>query len=125
MSKIAQIASVLALLLVLCHTSAEGKGRRLRFTQTATANQNSVVMINGSTFDPKVLKVKRGTTVEWINNSNRHSVDADDGSFNSEVLKQGEKFQHTFDRSGTYPYYCRFHGAKGGKEMAGKIVVSK
>lgn len=125
MSKIGRIASVLVLILILCHSSAEAKARRLRFAQTDTAKQNSVVMINGSSFDPKVLKVKQGTTVEWINNSDRHTVDADGGSFKSEVLKQGDKFQHTFDKPGNYPYYCRFHGAKGGKEMAGKIVVSK
>jgi plastocyanin len=52
-------------------------------------------------------------------------VDADDGSFKSDILKEGDTFEHTFDKPGTYRYYCRFHGEKGGKDMAGKIVVTK
>ena len=48
---------------------------------------------------------------------------ADDGSFKSDALKQGDKFEHTFSRPGKYPYHCEFHGEKGGKDMAGTIVV--
>jgi plastocyanin len=29
-----------------------------------------------------------------------------------------EKFSHTFDKTGTYPYYCTIH-----PKMTGKIVV--
>ncbi|MCI0486367.1 MAG: plastocyanin/azurin family copper-binding protein, partial [Blastocatellia bacterium] len=64
-------------------------------------------------------------TVEWINEGTRHSVDADDGSFKSEILKQGDKFEHTFTKAGTFAYHCRFHGEAGGKDMAGKVIVKK
>jgi plastocyanin len=70
-----------------------------------------------------VLTIAPGTTVEWINEGGRHLVVADDGSFKSDVLKQGDKFEHKFDKAGTFAYYCEFHGEKGGKDMAGKIVV--
>lgn len=91
----------------------------------AQAKPTATVNINGFNFEPKELKVKQGTTVQWVNHGTRHSVDADDGSFKSDVLKEGDTFEHTFDKPGTYRYYCRFHGAKGGKDMAGKIVVTK
>ena len=76
-------------------------------------------------FTPKLLTVAPGTTVEWVNEGGRHSVVADDGSFKSEVLKQGDKFEHKFDKAGTFAYHCEFHGDKGGKDMAGKIVVER
>ena len=85
----------------------------------------ATVNINRFKFEPKELKVKQGTTVQWVNHGTRHSVDADDGSFKSDILKEGDIFENTFDKPGTYRYYCRFHGDKGGKDMAGKIVVTK
>jgi plastocyanin len=63
--------------------------------------------------------------VEWVNDGGRHSVEADDGSFKSETLKQGDKFEHKFDKPGRYAYHCEFHGEKGGKDMAGTIIVRK
>ena len=53
----------------------------------------------------------------------RHSVQADDGSFHSETLTAGGTFQHRFDRPGVYHYYCEFHGASGGHDMAGVVIV--
>lgn len=38
-----------------------------------------------------MLTVAPGTTVEWVNDGGRHSVEADNGSFKSDVLKQGDK----------------------------------
>jgi plastocyanin len=92
-------------------------------TATAPRAAAASVKISNFQFTPKVLTVAPGTTVEWVNEAGRHSVEADDGSFKSDVLKQGDKFQHKFDKAGTYAYHCEFHGDKGGKDMAGKIVV--
>jgi plastocyanin len=41
------------------------------------------------------------------------------------VLKQGDKFEHKFDKAGTFAYHCEFHGEKGGKDMAGTIIVRR
>jgi plastocyanin len=84
---------------------------------------SATVKISNFQFTPKVLTVAPGATVEWVNEAGRHTVEADDGSFESDVLKQGDKFAHKFDKAGTYAYHCEFHGEKGGKDMAGKIVV--
>lgn len=89
----------------------------------APVAEKATVKVTSFMFSPKVLTVTPGTTVEWVNAGGRHTVEADDGSFKSEVLKQGDKFEHKFDKAGTYAYHCEFHGEKGGKDMAGKIIV--
>ncbi len=81
------------------------------------------VVIKGFAFDPKKLTVPVGTEVEWVDESGRHSVKADDGSFDSGILTAGGTFKHTFDRKGEYPYYCEFHGAAHGKDMSGVVTV--
>jgi len=97
-------------------------GARSGATVTPVA-EKATVKVSSFQFTPKVLTIAPGTTVEWVNESGRHTVEADDGSFKSDVLKQGDKFEHKFDKAGTYAYHCEFHGEKGGKDMAGKIIV--
>jgi len=100
--------------------------RSSAFSPTAaTVQPRATVKIGNFQFTPKVLTVAPGTTVEWVNEGGRHLVVADDGSFKSDTLKQGDKFEHKFDKPGVYPYYCEFHGDKGGKDMSGRIVVKK
>jgi plastocyanin len=81
------------------------------------------VRVSSFQFTPKVVTVAVGSTVEWVNSGGRHTVEADDGSFKSDTLADGAKFSHTFTKAGKYPYHCSFHGEKGGKDMAGTVVV--
>jgi plastocyanin/uncharacterized membrane protein YozB (DUF420 family) len=81
------------------------------------------VKISNFQFEPKELTIKVGTTVEWTDETGRHTVEADDGSFTSDMLQAGGKFEHKFDTPGTIPYFCGLHGDKGGKMMAGVIKV--
>ena len=70
------------------------------------------------------VTVQQGWTVNWINTeSPRHTATADDESFNSGTMSQGDTFTFTFTETGTFPYYCRFHGDNGGVGMAGTIIV--
>jgi plastocyanin len=80
-------------------------------------------MIQGTALDPQVLRVKRGTTVEWINNGDCDVVDAADNSFSSGVLKQGGAFRYTFNKRGTYRYRC--HDGNAARAMSGSIVVTR
>jgi plastocyanin len=74
-------------------------------------------------YEPPVLRVPVGTTVEWeMAGRNPHTVTADDTSFDSGVVKPGGSYEQTFDQPGVYPYYCTLHGSPG-KGMAGTIVV--
>lgn len=75
-------------------------------------------------FDAEVTRVAVGTTVEWRNDGrNKHTVTADDGSFDSGNMEPGAEFSRTFDTPGVYRYYCIYHGSPGGIGMAGIVVV--
>ncbi|MEK6303230.1 MAG: cupredoxin domain-containing protein [Acidobacteriota bacterium] len=125
MRKLTMIILISAVVISAGLPASAGLGAIKNRTAVVNAPANATVKITSFKFEPKVLTLKAGTTVEWVNDGGRHTVEADDGSFKSNVLKQGEKFEHAFAKPGKYPYHCEFHGAKGGKEMAGTIVVTK
>ncbi len=41
------------------------------------------------------------------------------------MLTAGQTYSHKFDKPGKYPYYCTFHGGKGGHNMAGVVNVTR
>ncbi|OGG52485.1 hypothetical protein A2851_05045 [Candidatus Kaiserbacteria bacterium RIFCSPHIGHO2_01_FULL_53_29] len=74
-------------------------------------------------FSPRTITIAKGSTVTWTNTgAMQHTVTADGGSFDT-GLSPGANFSRTFTTAGTYPYYCRFHGAPGGVGMSGVITV--
>src|SRR5215472_13982533 len=65
-----------------------------------------------NTFSPKVLHIKVGQTVTWVNKGQAiHTVTADDDSFDSGKMDTGAQYTHTFMQPGSYRYFCRIHGA--------------
>ncbi len=91
---------------------------------TGSSTQAVGVTIQDSQFSPKVLTVKKGTTVTWTNQGQmKHTVTADDGKSFDHQLDPGQSFSFTFDQAGTFAYYCRFHGGPGGAGMSGSVVV--
>lgn len=89
-------------------------------------------------FQPSVVTIKVGQSVEWENVGNEvHHATSDPSlaikpaevtnprgaePFDSGFLRPGETFIHTFTVPGEYRYTCVVHEAKG---MLGKIVVNK
>ena len=66
-----------------------------------------------------MLKVKAGTTVEWVNKDNMlHNVQAVNNSFMSPLLKPYESWSYTFDKPGRYDYICGPHNW-----MKGTVIV--
>lgn len=68
-----------------------------------------------------------GTTVKWVwNGRNPHTVTSGSpGSnagaiFDTPILNQGAVFEFRFMDTGTFPYFCRVHGAA----MSGTITVT-
>jgi plastocyanin len=56
------------------------------------------------------LEVPAGTTVEWKNEDEvTHTVTANDKSFDSGTMDAGAVWRHTFDRPGSYAYFCTLH----------------
>jgi len=84
------------------------------------------VSVQDNMFVPKTITVNVGDTITWkVEGTNEHTAQADDGSFDSGDLKQGEKtsFSFTFTKAGTVAYHCKYHGGPGGQGMSGTIEV--
>ena len=83
------------------------------------------VIMHNFAFDPKTLTVKKGTTIVFVNHdTSKHTVTSDTGAFDSGDINSGESYSLKLDQPGTYPYFCIFHGDKGGIDMAGTIEVT-
>jgi plastocyanin len=97
--------------------SAQTKGVLANAQQSSPTNAE--VKIDNFSFSPATLTVTVGTTVTWTNHDDiPHTVVSDDKVFKSKVLDTDEKFSYTFDKPGTYPYFCSIH-----PKMTGKVVV--
>jgi len=94
-----------------------------RTTATATPNTAPVpttVTILNYAFSPATITIAPGMTVIWTNrDSVAHTVTADDGSWGSGNLAQGDTYSHTFTTSGAYPYHCAIHPG-----MQGSVTVT-
>jgi len=87
-------------------------------TQTAQATPAAgtvVLPLANYTFNPGTLEIPAGTTVIFHNSDpDTHSVTSDNGAFPEGLLQQGQDYKFTFNTVGDFPYFCKFHGAKGG-----------
>ncbi len=80
---------------------------------------------NNECFEPGTVTVSVGGTVTWTNNdAAAHTVtsgsasDGPDGTFDSSIFMSKKTFEHTFDKAGTYDYFCVVH-----PWMTGKVTV--
>lgn len=96
----------------------------------------TVGMTNALKFTPDTVRIKAGQTVLWKNSSLLvHSVTADPSegtiegsvklpkgarSFNSGLMDPEEIFEHTFNKPGSYTYFCIPHEAA---RMRGVVIV--
>lgn len=87
--------------------------------QGAPAKDTLTVSIHDHAFDPTPLDVPPRTTVTWVNNdTDAHTVTADDGLFDSWVLQPGDSYSVWFSGTGTVTYHCKIH-----PDMKGSIIV--
>ena len=88
-------------------------------------------------FMPATTEIKVGTTLTWTNDETiSHTVtsgdptgidksttlrsgEKPDGMFDKQLAKKGDSFSFTFDKAGTYPYYCDIH-----QGMNAEVVVT-
>ena len=76
----------------------------------ASSGPAAVVHMHDFSFDPETVTIQAGQSVQWINDDAIfHSATADDKSWNSGELDQGRSYTHTFEKPGTYEYYCDDH----------------
>ena len=91
-------------------------------TAKAHKHPTKTVLIQGFSFKPAHITIKRGTKVRWINkDSTAHTVTANKKrSFDSGRLGKGQRYKHTFKRAGKKPYHCEIH-----PDMKGRITVKR
>src|SRR5499427_3899347 len=93
-------------------------------TPSVTANDQpsaaSVdVKIDNFSFGPQELTVAVGTKVTWTNRDDiPHTVVSTNDLFKSKALDTDDQFSFTFDKPGTYEYFCSIH-----PKMTGKVIV--
>jgi plastocyanin len=71
-------------------------------------------------FQPEALTIHPGDTVTWTNRDEvPHTVAEKNQQFRSAALDTGDTFSRTFDKPGTYIYFCTLHPT-----MTGTITVA-
>jgi plastocyanin len=76
--------------------------------------------IDNFVFKPDTITVPVGTTVVWQNDDDiPHTVVSLDGTFRSPALDTEDKFSFTFDKAGTFEYFCSLH-----PHMKAEVVVA-
>ncbi|MBI5587972.1 MAG: cupredoxin domain-containing protein [Deltaproteobacteria bacterium] len=81
----------------------------------ACAAETAEVVIQDYSFTPSTVVIKPGDTVKWLNKvDNQHTATSGkdgkaDGTWDSKRLNNGQSFSYTFEKAGTYPYFCVPH----------------
>ncbi len=88
-------------------------------TTAAVASDAVPAEITGFRFDPDEIQVAAGGEVRWTNADEvRHTVTADDGSFDVGLDGAGSAGSHRFTEPGTHAYHCSVHPS-----MTGTVLV--
>lgn len=85
------------------------------------AAETKSIAIDNFAFDPPTLTVAPGTRIVWTNKYEEpHTVTSvnKEMPFKSQGLDTDDTFAITFDKPGTYKYFCSVH-----PHMVGEIVV--
>lgn len=99
------------------------------FITASPASADTVTVKMGSdggqlVFDPKVVTIKVGDTIKWVNNKAfPHNIVFDgheELSHKKLAQKPKAELESTFNEAGEFSYYCSPHRGAG---MAGKVVV--
>ncbi len=82
------------------------------------------VKMKSLSYDPKVVNIKVGDSVEWVNESyTEHSASADDKkTFDTGMVEPKKKSKKIkFTHGGSFTFHCSVHGPT----MNGTIVVEQ
>jgi plastocyanin len=129
-SRSALTAAALALLLSAACGSSSAPASKAGAKPSGTVVNTALLA-----FDPKSVNVKTGQTVTWVGGDNITHVlvegdyklgadglrtdQTDDKAFHLDLSKKGQQVSHTYDKAGTFTYYCTIHHG-----MNGTVVVS-
>lgn len=78
------------------------------------------VSIVDRNYSPTTIEIAAGGSVTWANNdSEEHTVTANDSSWDSGVFDTGGTYSRTFQTAGSFGYFCLIH-----PDMTGTVVVT-
>jgi plastocyanin len=81
--------------------------------------QAAEVKIDNFSFTPQEITVAAGTKVTWVNRDDiPHTVVSTQDKFKSKALDTDDQYSFTFDKAGTYEYFCSIH-----PKMTAKVIV--
>lgn len=80
-------------------------------------------------FEPSLLEIRTGDTIEWVAYGAGHIVVSDTEVFNSLIvwgnaLPTLGTYRFTFHEPGTFPYYSLEYGGPEGQGMAASVIVT-
>ena len=123
------VAAGLAILLVSTACSSSGT------QDEPDAKPDATVSTGLLAFDPKNVRIHKGESVTWVGGDNithllvegsyevgsdgLRTSESDDKAFNLKLSKKGDRVSHTYDRTGTFTYFCTIHHG-----MNGRVTVS-
>lgn len=82
------------------------------FSAASAFAEDATVAIGHGTVEPSEVTIQAGESVTFRNTKSMpggHTVVADDGSFRSHSLAQGETYTETFEEAGTYEFHIDEH----------------
>jgi plastocyanin len=85
------------------------------------------VVIDGMAFTPKVVSVRPGDTITWVNRDMFvHNVTAAAKGISSGDLKPGQSWRHKVRQEETFDYLCTLHPVMTGRvEVGGYIKTAR
>lgn len=117
LSAIIMIGILVILVLIIILAINRNKGNENQSDQNTAVKK--VVYIKNFAFNPETLEINQGEEIIFINqDSVAHTATADDESFDSGLLTQGQEYKVRFDDTGTFPYHCIPHPS-----MKGQIII--
>ena len=122
MRRIILLVTVAMVVVVSTLFVVSASGAHKHPTAKAQNNPTKTVLIKNFSFKPAHITIKRGTKVRWINrDSTVHTATANNGrSFDSGLLRKGQRYTHTFKSVGKKGYFCKIH-----PHMKGSVVVKR
>ncbi len=96
-------------------------GTQMQKSQTIVTKLDgkNAVAIKNFAYSPATITVKAGQSITWTNqDSAGHSATADDNSWDTGVLPQGQSKALQFNKKGTFTYHCSVH-----PDMKATVIV--
>ena len=116
-------AVTLTLIVVACGDGSTTPGAEGGAVTTGAQADGPEVVLSDISFEPSEITVDLGTTITFVHEDGGipHTVTADDGSFDSGQIADGDSFTVTVEQAGEIPFFCEIHP----DQMQGTIRVTE